>query len=151
MSAEIGSPVAGLTAPLADVPDPVFSQAMVGPGLAVKPTGGTSDAVAPIAGEVATLHPHAFVVVGADGAAVLVHLGIDTVRLRGAGFELHVAKGDRVEAGQRIVTWNATEVEERGYSSICPVVALEAAAESLSDLREDAQVLPGDPLYTLDT
>lgn len=151
MSAEIGSPVAGLTAPLADVPDPVFSQAMVGPGLAVKPTGGSSDAVAPIGGEVATLHPHAFVVVGADGAAVLVHLGIDTVRLRGEGFELHVAKGDRVEAGQRIVTWNPTEVEERGYSSICPVVVLDAAAESLSDLREDAQVLPGDPLYTLDT
>ncbi|MFC7343742.1 PTS sugar transporter subunit IIA [Saccharopolyspora griseoalba] len=151
MSAEIGSPVAGLTAPLADVPDPVFSQAMVGPGIAVKPTGGSSAAVAPIAGKIATLHPHAFVVTGRDGASVLVHLGIDTVKLHGEGFELHAAKGDQVEAGQRIVTWNPTEVEELGYSSICPVVALEAAPESLSDFREDTQVLPGDPLFTLDT
>ena len=151
MSTEVGSPVAGLTTSLSDVPDPVFSQAMVGPGVAVKPSGGEGDAVAPVAGQVVTLHPHAFVVTGADGAAVLVHLGIDTVKLQGEGFELHVAKGDEVEAGQRIVAWNPTEVEEHGYSSICPVVALEAAAESLSDFREDTQVLPGDPLFALDT
>lgn len=150
MSTEIGSPVAGLTAPLSDVPDPVFSQAMVGPGMAVKPTGGSADAVAPIAGELATLHPHAFVVVSPDGAAVLVHLGIDTVKLKGEGFALHVAKGDRVEAGQPIVTWNPAEIEEQGYSSICPVVALESAAESLSDFREDTQVLAGDALFALE-
>ena len=62
MSLEVGSPVEGLALPLTDVPDPVFSQAMVGPGTAVRPTGGPSDAVAPIDGTVETLHPHAFVV-----------------------------------------------------------------------------------------
>lgn len=151
MSTEVGSPVAGLTAALSDVPDPVFSQAMVGPGLAIKPSGGEADAVAPVAGQVATLHPHAFVIVASTGGAVLVHLGIDTVKLKGEGFTLHVAKGDSVEAGQKIVTWNPTEVEAQGYASICPVVALEAQAESLADLREDTQVLPGDHLFSIDT
>ncbi|RRO18199.1 PTS glucose transporter subunit IIA [Saccharopolyspora rhizosphaerae] len=150
MSTEVGSPVAGLTTPLSDVPDPVFSQAMVGPGLAVKPTGGESDVVAPAAGQVVTLHPHAFVIAASTGGAVLVHLGIDTVKLKGEGFTLHVAKGDAVEAGQKMITWNPTEVESQGYSSTCPVIALEAAPESLTDLREDAQVLAGDPLFVLD-
>ncbi|MER5393429.1 PTS glucose transporter subunit IIA [Saccharopolyspora sp. NPDC002686] len=150
MSIEVGSPVAGLATGLAEVPDPVFSQAMVGPGMAVKPTGGRADAVAPIAGTVATLHPHAFVIASPGGAAVLVHLGIDTVKLKGEGFDLHVAKGDAVEAGQRIVTWDPTEVESHGYSSICPVIALEVSPEALADVREDGQVVPGDALFSVD-
>ncbi|GAA2802624.1 PTS glucose transporter subunit IIA [Saccharopolyspora taberi] len=149
MTLEVGSPVGGLAAPIAEVPDPVFSQAMVGPGVAVKPEGGSGDAVAPIAGTVATLHPHAFVVASPEGPAVLVHLGIDTVKLKGEGFTLHVAKGDQVAAGQPIVTWNPTEVESHGYSSICPVVALDIAADRLADLREDGQVDAGDPLFSI--
>ncbi|QUH01601.1 PTS glucose transporter subunit IIA [Saccharopolyspora erythraea] len=149
MSIEVGSPVRGLAAPISEVPDPVFSQAMVGPGVAVKPEQGSADAVAPIAGTVATLHPHAFVVAAPGGTAILVHLGIDTVKLKGEGFTLHVAKGDVVEAGQRIVTWNPTEVESHGYSSVCPVVALDVEAEALSDLREDGQVEAGDALFAV--
>ncbi|GAA4618479.1 glucose PTS transporter subunit IIA [Saccharopolyspora hordei] len=149
MSVEVGSPVAGLATALTEVPDPVFSQAMVGPGVAVKPSGGRADAVAPIAGTVATLHPHAFVVASPSGTAVLVHLGIDTVKLKGEGFELHVAKGDQVEAGQRVVTWDPSEVESHGYASICPVIALETAPEALADLREDGQVVAGDVLFSV--
>ncbi len=84
------------------------------------------------------------------GTAILVHLGIDTVKLKGEGFELHVAKGDVVEAGQRIVTWDPAGVESRGYSSICPVVALDIPPDALIDLREDGQVVAGDPLFTVD-
>lgn len=150
MSVEVRSPVTGLAASLADVPDPVFSQAMVGPGVSVKPAAGPADAVAPIAGTVATLHPHAFVVASAGGTAVLVHLGIDTVRLKGEGFTLHVAKGDTVEAGQPIVSWDPSAVEGHGYSSVCPVVALDLTPESLGDLREDGEVAAGDPLFTVE-
>lgn len=150
MSTEVGSPVVGLAAPISDVPDPVFSQAMVGPGTAVKPHGGQSDAVAPVAGTVATLHPHAYVIATEAGAAVLVHLGLDTVKLEGEGFTLHVAKGDVVEAGQPIVTWDPSAVEEKGYSSVCPVVVLDVPAEALGDLREDGHVAAGDLLFTVD-
>ncbi|NYH76920.1 PTS system N-acetylglucosamine-specific IIA component [Actinopolyspora biskrensis] len=151
MSIRVVSPVAGLAAPLGEVPDPVFSQAMVGPGVAVKPNGGSAAAVAPVDGTLSTLHPHAFVVSTGDGRAILVHLGIDTVKLEGAGFTLHAAKGDRVRAGQEIVTWNPTEVEEQGYSAVCPVVALEVGQDELSDMTEDAQVSGGDPLFTVDS
>jgi PTS system glucose-specific IIA component len=149
VSVEVGSPVSGLAAPLSDVPDPVFSQAMIGPGVAVKPKQGRADVVAPVAGSVATLHPHAFVIASAEGPAILVHLGIDTVKLDGDGFTVHVAKGDMVDAGQRMITWNPSEVESHGYSSVCPVVVLEADSEALQDIRDDGQVATGDALFTV--
>jgi len=81
---------------LSDVPDPVFAQGVVGPGLALEPIGaGGQDVVAPIPGRIAKLHPHAFVI-ASDDVTVLVHLGIDTVQLNGAGFVTHAAEGDEV-------------------------------------------------------
>ncbi|MGJ7905090.1 PTS sugar transporter subunit IIA [Actinopolyspora sp. H202] len=151
MSVQVLSPVTGLVAPISEVPDPVFSQSMVGPGVAVKPSGGSSEAVAPVEGVLSTLHPHAFVVSTDDGKAVLVHLGIDTVKLEGAGFTLHAAKGARVAAGSPVVSWNPTEVEEQGYSSVCPVVALEVGQDALSDMADGVRVNGGDPLFTIDS
>ena len=85
---DVLAPVAGLVRPLSEVPDPVFAAEMVGAGVAIEPDGGLADAVSPVAGTVLKLHPHAFVVLTPEGTGVLVHLGIDTVRLEGAGFEL---------------------------------------------------------------
>ncbi|TCP46275.1 PTS system N-acetylglucosamine-specific IIA component (Glc family) [Tamaricihabitans halophyticus] len=147
MSLRVLSPVSGRTAALAEVPDPVFAQSMVGPGIAVWPdTAGA--ALAPVAGTVATLHAHAFVVVGADGQGVLVHLGIDTVQLKGEGFTLHVVKGETVRAGQPIVDWDPVAVRAAGYSPICPVVALDAAADALDVPQPDIAIAAGDPLFT---
>lgn len=149
MSVEVASPVGGLAAPLSEVPDPVFSQAMLGPGVAVKPKQGLSEALAPVPGSVASLHPHAFVVVTLEGPAILVHLGIDTVKLRGTGFTVHVVAGDTVTAGQKVITWDPSEVEAKGYSSVCPVVVLETDSDVLLDIRDDGQVVPGDALFTV--
>lgn len=150
MSREVGSPVAGLAAALSEVPDPVFSQAMVGPGAAVKPHGGPQDALAPVAGTVSTLHPHAFVITTDGGTGVLVHLGIDTVKLRGEGFRVHVSEGDRVAAGQPISSWDPAAVEEKGLSAVCPVVVPDAAPEALGDVREGCPVAGGDPLFSME-
>jgi sugar PTS system EIIA component len=147
VSLRVGSPVAGRVVPLSAVPDPVFSQAMVGPGVAVEPTPGKSDVVSPVDGTVVTLHPHAFVVATGDGAAVLVHLGIDTVKRKGEGFTLHVVKGETVRAGQPVVTWDPAEVEAAGYAPICPVIALDATAEALGELATSADVSAGDALF----
>lgn len=149
MNVEVLSPIGGLATPLSEVPDPVFSQAMLGPGVAVKPEQGRCVVLAPVAGSVATLHPHAFVVVTADGPAILVHLGIDTVKLQGVGFTVHVAEGDTVAAGQKMITWDPAEAESQGYSSVCPVVVLEAQPDVLLDVRDDGQVIPGDALFTI--
>ncbi|WP_327685299.1 PTS sugar transporter subunit IIA [Streptomyces sp. NBC_00467] len=144
----VTSPLSGRAIGLSAVPDPVFSGAMVGPGTAIDPVREPSEAVAPVDGIVVSLHPHAFVVVDDQGHGVLTHLGIDTVQLNGEGFELLVNKGDTVRRGQPVVRWNPSAVEEAGKSAICPIVALEATADSLSGLHEDGDVKSGDTLFT---
>ncbi|ANW21194.1 PTS sugar transporter subunit IIA [Streptomyces clavuligerus] len=144
----VTSPLAGRAIGLSAVPDPVFSGAMVGPGTAIDPVREPSEALSPVDGVIVSLHPHAFVVVDAEGHGVLVHLGIDTVQLNGEGFELLVNKGDTVSRGQAVVRWDPSAVEAAGKSAICPVVALEATADALGDVREDGDVKAGDPLFS---
>lgn len=143
----VTSPLAGVAIGLSEVPDPVFSAAMVGPGTAVDPVRERIEAVAPVDGIVVSLHPHAFVVVDADGHGVLTHLGIDTVQLGGEGFELLVSKGDTVERGQPLVRWHPAAVEEAGKSPVSPVIALEAAADSLGAVLEEGAVETGTALF----
>ncbi|MFD7183041.1 PTS glucose transporter subunit IIA [Streptomyces sp. NPDC059904] len=144
----VTSPLAGRAIGLTAVPDPVFSGAMVGPGTAIDPVREPSAAVAPVDGIVVSLHPHAYVVVDGQGHGVLTHLGIDTVQLNGEGFALLVNKGDTVQRGQEMVRWDPAAVEAAGKSPICPVVALEATAESLSEVIEDGDVKSGDALFS---
>ena len=145
---QVLAPVPGRALAMADVPDPVFSGAMVGPGTAIDPLRQMVEAVAPVSGTIVKLHPHAFVVTTADGAGVLVHLGIDTVQLKGEGFELLAAEGDTVEAGAPIVRWDPAAVEAGGRSPISPVVALDAPADALTDLRDSGDVQAGDQIFT---
>ncbi|GAA2851855.1 PTS sugar transporter subunit IIA [Nonomuraea rubra] len=141
------APMEGTAVGLAAVPDPVFSAGMVGPGTAIDPLRGPGKAVAPIAGKIMKLHPHAYVIVGDDGKGVLVHLGIDTVQLKGAGFQLLAAEGDRVSAGQPVVAWDPSAIEAGGRSPVCPVVALDALSEELTGVAEGT-VHVGDELFS---
>ncbi|MEV0824232.1 PTS sugar transporter subunit IIA [Nonomuraea rubra] len=141
------APMEGTAVGLAAVPDPVFSAGMVGPGTAIDPLRGPGKAVAPIAGKIMKLHPHAYVIVGDDGKGVLVHLGIDTVQLKGAGFLLLAAEGDRVSAGQPVVAWDPSAIEAGGRSPVCPVVALDALSEELTGVAEGT-VHVGDELFS---
>ncbi|MCX5408629.1 PTS glucose transporter subunit IIA [Streptomyces sp. NBC_00335] len=143
----VTSPLAGTAIGLAAVPDPVFSGAMVGPGTAIDPVREPSAAVSPVDGVVVSLHPHAYVVVDNEGHGVLTHLGIDTVQLNGEGFELLVNKGDTVTRGQEVIRWDPAAVEAAGKSPICPVVALEATADSLTDVVEAGDMKAGDVLF----
>jgi sugar PTS system EIIA component len=145
------SPLPGRVLPMADVPDPVFAGSIVGPGVAVDPPREPVEAVSPVDGRIVKLHPHAFVVVTVlpeGGAGVLVHLGIDTVQLKGEGFTLYVDEGMEVEAGQPVVRWDPAAVEAGGRSPVCPVVAMDAKAERLSDLAEPGEIAAGAPLFS---
>lgn len=144
----VRSPVTGRVVGLEAVADPVFAQAMVGPGTAVDPERTPGAALAPIEGRVTTLHPHAFVVVDDDGRGVLVHLGIDTVQLDGEGFTLLVERDDKVSAGQPLVRWDPPAVEEGGRSPVCPVVALDAAADRLAHVVASGAVRGGEELFS---
>jgi PTS system glucose-specific IIA component len=146
------APVAGRAVALQDVPDPVFSQGMVGYGAAVDPPHGVIDAVAPVSGKLLKLLPHAYIVMTADNVGVLVHLGLDTVALKGEGFTARVAQGDAVTAGQVVITYDVPSVAAKGLNPIVAVVVMDerepgnvVAAEAV---LEGAQIASGATLFT---
>jgi len=147
---QILSPIAGVVRPVADVPDVVFAEQIIGPGIAIEPDRvQRQDVVAPADGVVGALHAHAFALELDDERSVLVHLGIDTVSLAGLGFTLHVRAGDQVTAGQVLISWSPVDVAAAGLATICPVVALQAPADALTLVAEPgAHVTPGAPLLT---
>jgi sugar PTS system EIIA component len=149
VSIAVCAPLAGTVVGLADVPDPVFAEQLVGAGVAVEPgpDPGPVAVTAPIAGTLVKAHPHAFIVAHESGAAVLVHVGIDTVRLAGEGFQRHVEEGALVAAGAPVVTYDPAAVRGRGLSAITPVVVLDSAPNSISGLRTGHSVTAGEPLY----
>jgi PTS system N-acetylglucosamine-specific IIA component len=126
MALTVAAPVAGTVVPLEGVPDPVFSQLIMGPGFAIDPGVDALDVLSPVDGVILSLHPHAFVVESVDGRAILVHLGLDTIEMGGEGFTPHADVGDVVKRGQRLLSWSPARVSEAGYSSIVPVIALQA-------------------------
>ena len=109
---------------------------MVGYGAAVDPPREVIEAVAPVSGKILKLLPHAYIVMTPDNVGVLVHLGIDTVRLNGDGFTTHVSQGDDVTAGQVIVTYDVASVEAKGLNPIVPVVVM--------DERQSGNIVPAD-------
>ena len=145
---DVRAPVPGRAVPLSDVPDPVFAGGMVGSGTAIDPEARPQEAVSPVDGRLMKLHPHAFVVLTPEGAGVLVHLGIDTVQLKGEGFELQASEGSEVRAGQPVVFWNPAAVAEGGRSPVCPVVVFDTPPDRLRDIKTDGDVAAGDVLFT---
>ncbi len=121
-SVTVLSPFTGRAVPVQDVPDQVFSQKMMGDGLAVEPV--TGEAVAPVSGELVSLFPtgHAFGIRTPDGLEVLVHIGLNTVEMKGEGFNTHKVQGDFVKAGDRIVSFDLDLCKQKAHSVISPVV-----------------------------
>lgn len=116
------TPVDGEIVSLDKVPDEVFSQKMLGDGFAVKTSG--EKVYAPIGGEIKVLFPtlHAIAIESKEGLELLVHIGIDTVELKGEGFEAHVKIGDQVKAGDLLVSFNKKIIEDKGKDTITPVI-----------------------------
>lgn len=119
------APVAGRAVLLEKVPDPVFSQGMVGHGAAIDPPREVVDAIAPVSGKLVRLLPHAYVVMTPNNVGILVHLGIDTVQLEGEGFTVHASQGDEVTAGQTVISYDVPAVESKGLNPIVPVVVMD--------------------------
>lgn len=116
------SPIAGELKPLSEVPDQVFAGKMMGDGFAIVPTDGL--VVSPVAGTIVTLFPtkHALGIQSDSGREILIHVGIDTVKLAGEGFEALVAQGDRVEKGQPLLKVDIDYIQEHATSIITPII-----------------------------
>jgi PTS system glucose-specific IIA component len=117
------APLDGRVVDLEDVPDEVFAQKMAGDGVAIDPAG--SVAVAPVSGTLAKLFPggHAFGLVCDNGVELIVHIGLDTIELRGEGFENIASEGQVVQAGTPIVRFDRAAIERKGKVILSPVVS----------------------------
>ena len=124
-AAAITAPVAGTVVPLAAVPDPVFSSGAMGNGLAVLPTEGK--VYSPVAGTVTAQMPHAYGITADNGMEVLIHIGIDTVKLAGKHFSPKVTKGQRVEDGALLAEFDVEAIKAAGYNPMVIMVVTNSA------------------------
>ncbi|ALV41773.1 hypothetical protein AU252_11915 [Pseudarthrobacter sulfonivorans] len=145
------APLPGRLIPLNEVPDPVFAKGLVGGGAAVIPDddAGVLTAVAPLDGRVIKVMPHAYIVQHASGPAVLVHVGIDTVGLKGEGFTVLAQKGDQVRAGDPMITVDVTLVRSKDLSMCSPVVVLDSAADAIEPPASGGRVEAGGHLFKI--
>lgn len=144
---EVLAPVTGQAVPLGEVPDEVFAEGMAGEGGAIVP-GASGEAVAPVSGALVKLFEggHAFGIETDEGVELIVHVGLDTIEMRGNGFEKLATEGDRVEAGQPIVRFDLDEIKNSGYDPVTPVVVTNAEDHPVSNLRT-GEVSAGEPLF----
>lgn len=129
------APATGRLVNISEVPDPVFSKEVLGKGCAIWPE---EDIVyAPVAGTVSVAMGHAVGIAGKDGVEVLVHIGVDTVNMKGHGFTDFVKQGDAVVVGQPVIHMDRTEIARSGYKD-CVVMAVSNSAE-FKDVRLAAE------------
>ncbi|HNX95854.1 MAG TPA: phosphoenolpyruvate--protein phosphotransferase [Holophaga sp.] len=119
---EILAPFSGVLVPIESVPDPVFAQKMVGDGVSIDPI--SSELLAPTSGTVTQLHSanHALTITTESGVEVLIHIGLETVALKGEGFSPLVRQGDRVSVGQRLITFDPALVGRKAKSLLTQIV-----------------------------
>ena len=132
------APCTGKTVPLSAIPDEVFSGGLLGEGIGIEPADGKF--FAPVDGIITSVtdSQHALTLMSANGTDLLLHIGVDTVRLAGEGFQLHVALGDRIQAGQPIADVDIDLIRSRGFSAICSLVVTEP------EKIENTEYHPGD-------
>ena len=118
----VTSPLEGRAVPISEIPDPVFSTGAVGDGIAIEPASNTVVCPADATVVTAPESGHAFGLKLDSGVELLIHVGIDTVELGGKGFDVKVKAGDHVSAGQPLVVFDPTVIDEAGYSKITPVL-----------------------------
>lgn len=137
----IKAPVKGKVMDLREVPDPVFAQGMLGDGVAFEPLEGK--VMAPVDAEVIQVMDtkHAVGLKTKEGVEVLIHIGIDTVELKGEGFEVHVSPGNRVKTGDLLISFDLETIRTRARSMITPMVItnMERVSSLEKSLKEDGE------------
>ncbi len=146
---EIPAPIAGKVCPLSAVNDPTFSQEILGKGCAIVPS--VNKVVSPVDGIISMMFEtgHAVSIETADGVEILVHVGLDTVMLKGQHFTPHCTTGDKVKAGDLLLTFDADAIRAAGYEMIVPVLICNAEDFSEISVTAPEQVQALEPLLTL--
>lgn len=140
----IYAPMSGHVVTIGDVDEPIFAGKVVGDGVAIVPSSG--EVLAPIAGTVSFIgeQKHTYGIVGFDGVEILIHLGIDTVKLNGTGFIPYVKVGERVEVGTRLCQMDLELLRARQFDITSPVVITSGSMDKIKRLTlRSGQALAG--------
>ncbi len=148
-SKQVASPLNGTVVPLSEVHDAVFSQKVLGDGVAILPSEG--NVFAPVDGTVSALFEtkHAIGLTSQDGVELLIHIGIDTVNLQGKYFTAHVKVGDSVKKGDRMISFDSKAIQEEGYEIITPVLVANTAEFKSVKTDANGMVKAGELLLTI--
>ena len=136
----IYAPCRGRVVPLAEVPDPVFADKVLGDGFAVIPAEGRI--YAPADGEVAMVFDtlHAITLTSSSGTEILIHIGLDTVTLKGAPFTAHVAAGDQVKKGDLLMDVDLDKITGAGLNTVTPVLICNTDDYEKISLKKEGEV-----------
>lgn len=140
---------AGEAVPVDRVPDPTFSQEILGKGMAIIPADGKI--YAPCDGRIQMVFDtlHAISMVSDFGAEILIHAGLDTVTLKGNGFKAHVIEGDEVKRGQLLLEMDTEKIKAAGLDPITPLIICNSGEYSHFSLVREGSVNPGEELFII--
>lgn len=144
----LAAPVKGECIPISEVADPTFAEEILGKGIAIKPTDGKF--YAPADGVISTVFPtgHAVGMSTPDGAEILLHIGLDTVQLKGEHFKVLVKADQNVKKGDLLVEANIEAIKKAGYDTVTPMLICNSPDYSKIDCKKDGSVEAGDTVIT---
>lgn len=118
----ISSPMNGVVVPLENVPDEAFSAGILGTGAAIEPSDGKL--YSPVNGTVSNIFDtkHAITILSDEGTEILLHIGIDTVKLGGKFFDAHVSNGKKIKKGEKLITFDLNSIVKEGFNPITPII-----------------------------
>ncbi len=147
-AASLGAPVRGECIPISEVADPTFAEEILGKGMAIKPADGTI--TAPADGTVSTVFPtgHAVGMTTADGAEILIHVGLDTVQLKGQHFQAVAKAEQKVKKGDILLKADLEEIEKAGYDTVIPVIICNSDAFSDIQCKTEGMADAGEEVIT---
>lgn len=146
---EISSPAAGEVVPVTDVNDPTFSEEMLGKGIAIRPSEGKVVAPCDACVDMMFDTGHAVSLIADNGAEILIHIGLDTVNLKGKHYTVHAKSGDKVKKGDLLIEFDADAIAAEGYDTITPVVICNSADYKTVETLTGKTVAAGDPVIRL--
>lgn len=148
-SIRIGAPTEGKLVSIKEVSDPTFSEEVLGKGVAIIPADGKF--YAPVDGTISTIFPtgHAAAITSSEGVEILIHIGLDTVKLEGKHFTIHAEEGQEIKKGELLLEADLDQIKTEGYDIITPVIICNSDEYSEIQMMEPGDVAQGDDILTL--
>lgn len=145
----LGAPVKGKTIPLKEVNDPTFREEMLGKGIAIQPQEGKI--YAPADGKIGMVFGtlHAISLTTTEGVEVLIHVGLDTVKMEGDGFKAYVKGGDTIKKGDLLLEANLEKIQEAGYDSVTAMIICNTDDYANIDGIYEKEVHPGESILVM--